>query len=534
MTVKRYVADIDTTISNVYKPGNIAKATGSNMGAADVAEVFSIFGSIPSSSAGDASIEKSRALFRFPVLGGMASDRSSSVIPGSGSVSFFLKLFNAEHASSVPRSASFEVAAVTRDWTEGGGLDMDTYKDVDYCNWVAASSSSAGEVDWTTAGGDFIDPDAAPGGGPDLSSSFSTSLELGTEDIEVDITTLVEQWLSSSTNDQTHFDMGFKSNYGIIVRLSGAYEDGTNRRTYYTKKFFTRRSQYFNKRPLIEARWDNSVADDSSKFYLSSSLASTADNLMTVNLYNFMDGALTNIPLITQGNEYHIFVSILSGTEDNSGPANRALTASAVKGLPKVNGGSVGANDDLQVTGGLTVDTGIYSASFAYTSSDVTTIFPVWHTGTYGFSAYEELYTGSAINVKTRSNLSNYSIPSYRFSATNLRGSYNRTESANIRIFTQDRNRQINFYTVINSDPEGQVIEELYYKVSRARGQVEIIPYGTGSVKFTKLSYDSNGSYFDLDMSLFEAGYLYEIKLLYKQAGIYKEASETFKFRVEE
>ena len=117
---------------------------------------------------------------------------------------------------------------------------------------------------------------------------------------------------------------------------------------------------------------------------------------------------------------------------------------------------------------------------------------------------------------------------------TNLKSSYSRVEDAKLRVFTQDRNRQINFYTVINNDPKGEILENMFYKVSRVRDGLEVVPYGTGSVEFTKMSYDSSGSYFDLDMSLFEAGYMYQIGLLYKQAGIYKEAKETFKFRVEE
>ena len=151
-----------------------------------------------------------------------------------------------------------------------------------------------------------------------------------------------------------------------------------------------------------------------------------------------------------------------------------------------------------------------------------------------GEASYTELYTGSAINLKTRTNLSHYNIPSYRFSATNLKSSYSRVEDADIRIFVQDRNRQINFYTVINNDPEVQIIENLYYKINRVKDGLEAVPFGTGSIEFTKLSYDSKGSYFDLDIALLEAGYLYEIKLLYKQAGIYKEAKEAFRFRVEE
>jgi hypothetical protein len=527
MTIKRYVADIDTTITNAYKPGNLTRATASNMGAADVAEIFSIFGSLPSSSAGDASLEKSRALFRFPVMSEMVVDRSASVIPDSGSVSFFLKLYNADHTLTLPRSASYEVAAITRDWQEGGGVDTSAYRNTGYCNWIAASSASAGETAWSTAGGDYI-YDEATG----VSSSFTASLEVGNEDVEVNITTLVEQWMSSSNNSDTDFDMGFKDNYGVMVRLSGAFENGDNRRSYYTKKLFTRRSQYFFKRPVIEARWDSSIADDSGKFFLSSSLAPGADNLMTLYLYNFIDGALTNIPAIHTDNANHILVSLVSGTEDNSGPADRSLTGSAVLGLAA--GGDVSTARHLNATGGLTGDTGIYSASLAYTSSNVTTVFPLWATGTFGQASYTELYTGSAISINTRANLSHYNTPSYRFSMTNLKSSYSRVEDAKLRVFTQDRNRQINFYTVINNDPKGEILENMFYKVSRVRDNLEVIPYGTGSVEFTKTSYDSSGSYFDLDMSLFEAGYMYQIGLLYKQAGIYKEAKETFKFRVEE
>ena len=50
----------------------------------------------------------------------------------------------------------------------------------------------------------------------------------------------------------------------------------------------------------------------------------------------------------------------------------------------------------------------------------------------------------------------------------------------------------------------------------------------------TRLSYDVSGSYFDLDMSLLEADYIYGIKFLYYNNEEYEEQKEVFKFRVEE
>ena len=41
--IKNYSASADTTITNSFKPDLLNRGTGSNMGAADVLEVFSIF-----------------------------------------------------------------------------------------------------------------------------------------------------------------------------------------------------------------------------------------------------------------------------------------------------------------------------------------------------------------------------------------------------------------------------------------------------------------------------------------------------------
>ena len=62
-----------------------------------------------------------------------------------------------------------------------------------------------------------------------------------------------------------------------------------------------------------------------------------------------------------------------------------------------------------------------------------------------------------------------------------------------------------------------------------------IIDHSTGSNTYhTFLSYDKSGSYFDLDMTLLEPGYLYGIKLAYYTSEGWREQEEVFKFRVED
>ena len=191
MGIKRYTADQDNTITNAYKLDLTTRATGSNMGLADSLEVFRIYGQESSASS-----ELSRILVQFPVTD-ISSDRTTGAIPASGNVSFYLRMFNAEHPFTLPRNYNLIVAAVSRSWDEGTGLDMDAYSDSGSCNWVAASSASAGITAWTSAGGDYH---AEP--------RFTASFVDGTEDMELDVSDVVEQWID-----------GTKTNYGFGVFL---------------------------------------------------------------------------------------------------------------------------------------------------------------------------------------------------------------------------------------------------------------------------------------------------------------------------
>ena len=82
-------------------------------------------------------------------------------------------------------------------------------------------------------------------------------------------------------------------------------------------------------------------------------------------------------------------------------------------------------------------------------------------------------------------------------------------------------------------DPQIQLIESASFKVIRVIDNLEAVSYGTGSSLHTQLSYDVSGSYFDLDMSLLESGYMYGIKLAYYVNQDWIEQPETFKFRVD-
>ena len=312
------------------------------------------------------------------------------------------------------------------------------------------------------------------------------------------ITPLVESWLASTI-----------SNYGVMVKLSSSYEasasqDSVNQdssvvfnpdgatKSYYTKRFFARGTQYFFKKPVIEARWNDKIDDDRGYFFYSSSLAPAEDNLNTIYLYNYVRGQLVNIPAIGTG---EILVSLYSGS---SSPTGSKLTL---------------YDGNTNITGGY-VSTGIYSCSVAITaaSTPLDTLFDVWHSGGV------EYFTGS-ITPQVLVAAQTVSKPVYYLNITNLLPKYRSDQTARFNLYIRNKNWNPTVYTVANTNPPTTTIESASYRVFRTLDGYEAVPHGTGSDLHTLLSHDVSGNYFDFyDPSL----------------KSWTEQRETFKFRVEE
>jgi len=485
MAIKRFFATKDNTITNAFKDGLTTRGTGSNMGLADIMEVFSIYG-----QASTASSELSRALVEFDISSVQAA-RSAGTIPASGSVDFYLRMFDAPHTESTPVDFTLTVAAVSQSWVEGTGLDTINYTDLGVSNWIKANSST----NWTNQGGDFLT------GSGDTLMFKSQEFPLGTEDLNVNVTSLVEEWIIGTTGS-----------YGFGVFLTSSQEDDTT--SYYTKKFFARGSEYFHKRPVLEARWNSHIGDDSSNFYLSSSRSPAADNLNDIYMYNYVRGQLVNVPSI---GESAIYVSLYSGSD---GPTGSPLA------LPV--GGGVSAGGDATATGSF-VSTGIYKASLAFDSSSITTVYPVWHD-----NAGTQFFTGSAIAVKPQESAATFPIKDWVINITNLKSVYSTDEVARLRLYVRPKNWNPNLYTVAQTEIETTPIEKAYFKLNRVVDNLEVISYGTGSgnESYTQLSYDASGNYFDLDMSMLQSGYNYQLSFLFNLVGNYQEQRAKFKFRV--
>jgi len=491
MSIKKYIADADTTITDAFKANLTTRASGSNMGLSDAVEIFSIYGQTFSAGAPPVgSVEKCRFLMKFPVST-IIADRAAGNIPGSGGVSFMLNVYNAVTPHTLPKDFVVNIYAVSAEWTEGDGLDMEDYSDPGAGATTGAGATwsyrSRGNA-WATPGGDYHTALADP--------KYTATFPSGSENLSVDITALVEEWILGSGG-------GGKDNYGIGVMLSGSFEDGTNLRSYYDKKFFARGTEFFFKKPSIEARWDATEFDDRGNFYAASPMLIDADNTNRIYLKSYVDGSLKDIL------NNPALLPTLKIYSDGTKTTPLATWSTGVRV----------AAGNYYVTG--TLDTERTSIYVEWVNSADETM--IWHTET--------------IEVHHRADNQDNTVPEYVTAVSNLKASYGVTETARFRLYTRLKDWSPTIYTVAVADPEVQIIEEAYYKIFRVVDGFTIIDYSaydTTEPFSTRLSYDVSGSYFDFDMTLLEPGYMYGMKFLYKIKGEYKEQPDIFKFRVEE
>jgi hypothetical protein len=621
MSIKKFIAIKDNTITDAYQEGLSTRAHSASMGASDVLEIFSIYG-----QATDVSVEKSRVIAEFPI-NKIQEQRTLTNIPGAGSVQFYINLSNVVHAEDLASQSKIVVSPILQPWTEGNGLDMETYTDLGASNWLSASVTNL----WHFQGG--TDPSSVESvlNSPATIHEFPLDSEKGIEDLSLNITSLVEDWMkheastsvsstatinitgdsstgdsitlrstegdsrkfifSTSSNTQsknvyfvnvlgntsntrtnllnaikntnlftataagdnnlsvtqsvkgrfgdTKIDVSDATlsktdftggvgvvNNGVLIRLSGSFESGANKKSYYTKRMSSRTSEFVLKRPNIEARFDLSIKDDRLNLVTASPILSHAQNQKTIYYHNYVNGVLTDLPAVP-------FFSLT---------VDKELTTSAVFIPTNLNIATSSIVSGENITSSKVDNTtGIYSATFKIANNtNKTVLYEKWWTTDGGLNDQTGLLRGhssnpSPVQIKNYyDDLAPNLQSGYLVNILNLKESYTSQEQARFRLFTKRKSQQPNIYTVASKKATVENIKEAWYKINRVVDNLEIIGYSTGSApSYSSLSYDVSGSYFDLDMSLLERGYLYEISLLRKEQTRYIELQQKFRFRVD-
>lgn len=444
----------DTFITNCQR--RYAQQTGSNFGSSEILHLYKIAGR--SGAVGTpATSSIARILMQFDLAEVMNLTGSGKV--NNSNITYFLKLLDANHDKTLPSSYSVEVQANSQSWDEGKGRDVDSFSDHGYANWIKPSLNSY----WISTG--------SLGTGSVVVSEF----DKGNENLEVNVTSIVNQWLS-----------GTIVNNGFLIKLSSSYENDNF--DHYIKMFHGRETYFNNKRPYLEARWDDHFNDDRNNFHF--------DISGTLMMYHTELGQLYNITDLT----------------------NVAVRIEDLSGTIKI------------VTGSHTGITGMYSASFLLASSSYSgsTFTDIW----YNLNDPAIWYMTGTFGISNNDNVHTISPKRYYVNVVNLRNEYYNDELVRFNIFVRPHDYNPARVLTASSDCNGIIIPKAYYKIMDERTREVIVPFGTGTIEYTRLSYDEKGNYFDFYISSLSSGNVYKIILLFDIDGQRQYVDQGFKFKV--
>lgn len=444
----------DTVITNAYRPNTAVRATGSNLGGSEELTIFKLAGvSGAAESVSSSSLARSLLQFDFTQFNALTG---SGDIPMAG-VTFSLRMNHKTVACTLPSSFDAVVHVVASGWDEGTGKDI-TLGDRGYANWVKRTSTSF----WESPGGDFL-----------RSPTVTTHFDGGTEDLEVDVTAIVNGWLSGTVD-----------NNGLAVTMTSSIESDSLFQDYYKKSFYSRQSDFVDRVPYVEARVNDCVRDDRVNMQFS--------RTGSLWLYNIVGGLYQDLPasLVT------VAVSDASGVLVQ-------LTASRTQ-------------------------IGVYSASFALPSASYSgsAFYDAWGSGSFSFltGTFRFVTSGPTQAISQRQVTARI---------RNLNDEYFPEDVAIFEVLFRRKPHAVPVFQTASLGPQTPlVIEKAYYAIVNDSTQERVVPFGTGSADHTRLSYGEAGNSFKFFMRNLHRGNVYRIVFLVNEQGHQQVVDNGLRFKV--
>lgn len=285
-------------------------------------------------------IEAFRAQGMFPDI-----TKLTHVLKMTNTGAFDTSLLGKETAYGKDRASSLDMYLfpINQAWDEGVGYDLAgqcffssgdaSVLSYSPSNWIYSNTGD----EWINGGGVFSDWSANT-----AYSAYTQHFEDGNENLEIDITDIVNGYLTGDTNNGLGlaFDKYLESSVSEKLKFIG---------------FFTRQTQTFYE-PFVETRYDNTINDSRGNFYL--------DKLNKLYLYCNVGGVPTDSDNYTGITNSGMTVVV----NDNNGVEFSAFTGSSI----------------------VHESQGVYSIELMVPTTDV------------GCVLYEDVWSGVVINGVTR------------------------------------------------------------------------------------------------------------------------------------
>lgn len=499
----------DAYITNRVIDGSFQ--TGSNVGGAGSLDLFKIYG-LTSSGTGSVktpNTELSRLLIKFD-LGPLRDQIAAGLVdPGHSSFSCRLHLHDVYGGQPTPQNFSVSVYPLSASFDEGLGRDVVLYSDTDVCNWASGSISGSwfvsgcGRAGGNTAGCDYLTASTFIAAGASLKSA--QFFAAGTEDLDVDVTTVVSATLAGLLPD-----VGFRVSFDPT--LEG------DQHTYFVKRFASRTAFNEDLRPKLYVRFDDSIQDDTDNLFL--------DSRSYVFLYNYVRSFPSNL---------------------TSGSAQTAISGSnslVLQLLTAVSGGTYSLYfSGSQHVKGRFPTMGIYSSSVLISSTDVLLAPQLRASGSIDFTPIWQsvdrtvpYLTGSVIRAYPPQRGPQSLDPrNLVVTVLGLSDAHLSTERTVLRINIFDYTAPYLTQAVkLPVELPGTVVRDVHYQVRDANSNRVAIPFDL-TTNSTRVSNDAIGMYFKLDMSSLSENHTYVIDVMIVTGDnrqLYKAASAAFRVDV--
>ena len=479
---------------------NSFRAKDANMGQAGTLDLFKIYNET-SITGSNEQIELSRLLIKFDLTPVATMQSDAKIDINDSSFKCFLKLHDVYGGQTTP--ANFKIIAfpLAQKFDEGNGYDVAQYEDIDVVNFITASYTDGNPVLWKRQGAlksgslgfhgtsvnniDVIVSGTISGpSGDDLPVTLCAEQFFlnGDEDLYLDMTTFV----SSSITSQI-------TNHGFCIAYSGSYEQDS--RTYFVKRFASRNVANTAIRPKLIVKYDDSLHD---------------------NHQDFIFGVTSSIYL--ENFHYNEPANLIPGL---GGPP---LTGNACMRV-KIESGSFKRTFNVsQAKRGVNSVTGLYSASFAISSFEPLLRSDAMYSGSITFREIWGSADGSTAFLSKSLTINNNQRNAHTnmhqdllVSVLNQRESYKTGDIVKLRVFSEDRSRDITFKK-LPFETKSQIYHEMYYRVRDFQTDDIIVPFDTG-LKSTRLSTDSDGMYFEFYVDSLPRGRTYVFDFLIRKNG---------------
>lgn len=507
-----------------------SRSTDANVGQAGTIDIYKLYNET-SLLSGSSGIELTRGLLHFD-LNPLRTVVSTSLDLNHSSFKCFLHLSDIYGGQTTPSNFTLNLYPLAKEFSEGRGSDVISYRDLDCVNWVTASLSASVLTPWSSVGC------AASGAlgssnidyyvsgvlnASSVSLGVTQNFSRGDEDLYVDITQIISGVMSNRIPD-----------YGFRLSFNESEEtDGTTR---FVKRFASRHLRDQFKHPKIIVRYDDSFIDNQVNSYFDVTNSIAIYNSYFGQARNFYSGSTqitgSNCLVLQMVASKSVTTWTSSWSTTHSQSINHLTTSYSYFSMSFT--GSQMALAGVPVTGTYYASVSIPITSpglLNFMGSDSFVKFqPLWKSfdSTVLYSSGATLQMNAIVGSTT-------AIPERNFVVNifNLKKAYNTNELGTFRVFIQDYDTDITSYQ-IPLEPKSEIYNNMHWRLLNAHTREVVVDFDT-TYNSTRLSSDGRGMFFFMYFKDFPTNYDYELEFLIRENGNdYYVNNQGFRFKITE